>query len=280
MKNNEEFNNDSRPRDINDVTDPVNQNISSDKKKILQIQDLTKQFGELIAVNNVSFNVHQGEILGVIGPNGSGKTTLFNLISGVLKPENGKIITSNGDNIVGMRPDKIVRKYGIARTFQIVRPFKFLEAIDNVTVPHIPRQKISKPSKLKAAALSSLLEVDLGEKKSYPALILPHGDLKRLDFARATATNANILLLDEPFSGLGAEDAFRVTQLIKNANKDFGTTILLVEHKLKLLANLVDRIIVLDQGKLIAEGSPEEISKNIEVIVSYLGMEASKIVRN
>ncbi|MHA2091384.1 MAG: ABC transporter ATP-binding protein C-terminal domain-containing protein [Candidatus Kariarchaeaceae archaeon] len=185
-----------------------------------------------------------------------------------------------GDDITGKSPDQIVRDYGISRTFQIVRPFKHLDALSNVIVPHVPLQRISKPSKLRATAMSSLLEVDLGEKKSYPALILPHGDLKRLDFARAAATGAKILLLDEPFSGLSAEDGFRITQLIKNANKDLGVTILIVEHKLRLLSGLVDRIVVLDQGKLLAIGTPDEISRNQEVIKSYLGMEASEIVRS
>ncbi|MDH5403685.1 MAG: ABC transporter ATP-binding protein [Candidatus Heimdallarchaeota archaeon] len=244
---------------------------------ILRIIDLTKKFGELIAVNKATFDVYQGEILGIIGPNGSGKTTLFNMISGVLKPEEGEILTKKNENIVGKSTTKIVKKHKIARTFQIVRPFKLLQALDNVTIPHIPKG-LQSPKTLKTRSLTSLLEVDMGEKKNYPAAILPHGDLKRLDFARALATDAEVLLLDEPYSGLSVEDSFRITQLIKNANQEKGVTIMIVEHKLKLLANLVDRIVVLNQGKIIAIGTPEEISKNQVVIESYLGKEASSIV--
>ena len=254
-------------------------NTKQESEAVLQISDLTKRFGKLIAVNKVNLKVYQGEILGVIGPNGSGKTTLFNLISGFLKPDAGKIIVKNGDDIVGKSTNTIVRKYKIARTFQIVRPFKMLETLENATIAHIPQQIFAKPSTLRNAGLKSLLDVDLGEKKSYPAFILPHGDLKRLDFARATGTDAKILLLDEPFSGLSAEDAFRVTQLIKNANAEQGVTVMLVEHKLRLLSNLVDRIVVLDEGNVIAEGLPEEIAKNERVIASYLGQEASSILK-
>lgn len=404
----------------------------SEKKennRVLSVNGLTKKFGELVAINNVNFDVNRGEILGIIGPNGSGKTTLFNLLSGVLQPDSGAvhakrlkspsiidkiaqfmssknimlgifltflgIIASNednrylfftisiillvsefissryivagivlsfigimslidifllayignmvfikyslydysidlsflietantviyqlgfivfsiviiiygmlgkikggnriqddefkkskslfGENIIGKRPDQIVNQFGLARTFQIVRPFKMMTAEDNAKIAHIPKKVMVKPSTLKRAAIKSLLEVDLGEKKNYPALILPHGDLKRLDFTRTIATDSKIILLDEPFSGLSAEDSFRVTQLIKNANEDHNVTILLVEHKLRLLSNLVNRIIVLDQGSVIADGTPEEIAQDKQVIASYLGEEASEIVRS
>jgi branched-chain amino acid transport system ATP-binding protein len=185
-----------------------------------------------------------------------------------------------GENLIGKRTDHIVRHFGLARTFQIVRPFKLMSTLDNAKIAHIPNNTFAKSSALNRAAVSSLLEVDLGEKKNYPALILPHGDLKRLDFARTTATDSKIILLDEPFSGLSAEDSFRVTQLIKNANEDRNVTILLVEHKLRLLANLVSRIIVLDQGSVIADGTPEEVAQDKQVIASYLGEEASEIVRS
>lgn len=279
----------------------------------LKVVNLTKKFGELIAVNQANFEVKKGEILGIIGPNGSGKTTIFNLLSGVLKPDGGAIYAkrvrrdlsplsqiikklkrllnrdntyleteeaTEFENIAGLRTDKIVNQFGLVRTFQIVKPFKLLTAENNLIVPYVPKQPISKPSSIKNAAVSSLLAVDLGEKKNYPAFILPHGDLKRLDIARSMACDPQILLLDEPFSGLSAEDSFRVTQLIKNANEEFGLSIILVEHKLKLLSNLVSRIIVLDQGSVIAIGTPEEISKNALVISSYLGKEASLIVKS
>lgn len=284
--------------------------IKSDKK-VLEINNLSKSFHEVKALVDVSFSVNEGEIVGIIGANGSGKTTLFNCISGVLHPEKGEVLAKSipsptyskyfkailrshllvrksqlwnalykGDewaNIVGLKPNMILNDFGVARTFQIVRPFKFLTSIQNTTVPHVPKKLFSSPSSLKSAATRSLLEVDLGEKKNYPAVLLPHGDLKRLDFARAHAANPKILLLDEPFSGLSAEDAFRVTQLIKNANREHNTTILIVEHKLKLLKNLVERIIVFESGQIIASGTPEEISQNQRVIASYLGSEVSNI---
>ncbi|OLS20741.1 MAG: Lipoprotein-releasing system ATP-binding protein LolD [Candidatus Heimdallarchaeota archaeon LC_2] len=307
---------------------------------VLRIENLTKKFDEIVAVNNVSFDVKKGEILGIIGANGSGKTTLFNLISGVHDPTTGKIFaiqqtrtTSqnfkyeilrpfislfngiiylfitlisfvlfpfdladfkdrsknkrkretallNGRNSVdigGMRSDLIVNEFGIARTFQIVRPFKFLTTHENVTIPHVPRKTFASPAKLKSDGLRSLLDVDLGEKKNYPAFILPHGDLKRLDISRTLACDPEIILLDEPYSGLGSEDSFRITQLIKRANEEFGVTIMIVEHKLKFLSKLVTRIIVLDQGTVIAVGTPKEISENKKVISAYLGTEASQI---
>lgn len=272
---------------------------------ILRVRGLTKKFNEVIAVNDVDFHVIEGEVLGIIGSNGSGKTTLFNMISGVMNPTNGKIFAMQivkfkfheiydlirnkfrektnfgngiGVNISGYKPHIILNKFGIVRTFQIVRPFKYMTSLENVTVPNIPRYTFSSPTKLKSESMRSLLSVDLGEKQKYPAIILPHGDLKRLDFARAMSTKPKILLLDEPFSGLSSQDAFRVTQLIKNVNEEYGVTIIIVEHKLKLLANLVTRIMVLDQGRKIAEGTPKEISQNKVVIAAYLGKEASHIV--
>ncbi len=273
-------------------------------KKVLSIEKLTKKFNEFVAVDNVSFDVQEGEILGIIGSNGSGKTTLFNMISGVLEPTSGSIFAEQQSryslfdfpallktrfskkvrwgertavDIGGQSPHIVLNKFGIARTFQIVKPFKQVTTLENVTIPHIPQNFFAKPSTLKSRAIRSLLSVDLGEKQKYPAVILPHGDLKRLDFARAMATNPRLLLLDEPFGGLSSQDAFRVTQLIKNANKEYGVTIMIVEHKLKLLSNLVTRIVVLDHGQVIAMGTPKEISKNKDVIEAYLGVEADHI---
>ncbi len=273
-------------------------------RKVLSIEKLTKKFNEFVAVDNVSFDVYEGEVLGIIGSNGSGKTTLFNMISGVLEPTSGSIFAEQQSrfslfdfpsllktrfskrvrwedrtavDIGGQSPHIVLNKFGIARTFQIVKPFKQVTTLENVTIPHIPQNFMAKPSTLKSRAIRSLLSVDLGEKQKYPAVILPHGDLKRLDFARAMATNPRLLLLDEPFGGLSSQDAFRVTQLIKNANKEYGVTIMIVEHKLKLLANLVTRIVVLDHGQVIAMGTPKEIAKNKDVIEAYLGVEADHI---
>lgn len=243
---------------------------------ILEVKNLSKHFEGLKAVDQVNFSIHAGELIGVIGPNGAGKTTLFNLLTGFLKPERGSVILFNDKNIAGWPTFKIA-KLGIARTFQLVRPFKRLDALQNTMVPHIPRYLLSKTSTLKNRATWSLITVDLADKKNYPAFILPHGDLKRLDFARSMATQPKLLLLDEPFAGLSHEEGFRVQHLIQE-EREKGMTIVIVEHKLKILMKLVDKVLVLHQGRLIGEGTPQEIANNKEVIAAYLGTEAKDYV--
>jgi len=245
-------------------------------KIILETRNLSKHFEGLKAVNKVNITINSGQLIGIIGPNGAGKTTLFNLLTGFLKPTKGEIIFDGKKNIAGFAPFKIA-KLGIARTFQQVRPFKMLNALANTTIPHIPKNFFTSPAKLKNKATWSLITVDLAEKKNYPALILPHGDLKRLDFARSMATQPRVLLLDEPFSGLSHEEAFRVERLIREENKK-GMTIIIVEHKLKILMKLVERVLVLHQGKLIGEGTPKEIASNNAVVSAYLGSEAQRYV--
>jgi branched-chain amino acid transport system ATP-binding protein len=247
------------------------QQSSEEPETILEVSNLSKHFEGLKAVDKVNFSIKQGELVGIIGPNGAGKTTLFNLLTGFLKPEKDSKIHFRGKNITGWPTFKIA-KQGVTRTFQLVRPFKMLNALENTMVPHIPRHMLSKPSTLKNRATWSLIQVDLAEKKNYPAIILPLGDLKRLDFARSMAVQPKLLLLDEPFAGLSHEESFRVEHLIKEENEK-GMTIVIVEHKLKILMKLVRRILVLDQGRLIGEGTPKEISNNPEVISAYLGTE-------
>ncbi|MFX0124975.1 MAG: ABC transporter ATP-binding protein [Candidatus Hodarchaeota archaeon] len=246
-----------------------------DERILLEIKNLSKHFEGLKAVDQVTCSIKAGELIGVIGPNGAGKTTLFNLITGFLKPTGGKILFE-GKDITGWPTFKL-SKLGIARTFQIVRPFRFLDALENTMIPHIPKNILAKSSTLRNKAIWSLITVDLAEKKNYPAVILPHGDLKRLDLARSFAVQPRILLLDEPFSGLSYEEAFRVQRLIREAHKD-GMSIVIVEHKLKILMKLVEKVLVLHQGKLIGEGSPKEIANNTEVIKAYLGTEAKEYV--
>jgi len=245
---------------------------SNDRSRtILEVTNLSKHFRGLKAIDNIDFKIRSGELVGCIGPNGAGKTTLFNLLTGFLKPTNGKIIFDGKKDITGWPTFKIA-KLGIARTFQLVRPFKMLNALENTTVPHIPKNLFARTSKLKNKATWSLITVDLAEKKNYPSFILPHGDLKRLDFARSLAVQPRILLLDEPFAGLSAEEAFRVERLITDSCEK-GMTIIIVEHKLKILMRLVQRVLVLDRGKLIGQGTPKEIANNRDVIEAYLGKE-------
>jgi len=243
---------------------------------LLEAKNLSKHFEGIKAVDKVSFSLMPGELVGIIGPNGAGKTTLFNVLTGFLKPERGSVIIFDGHDITGW-PTFKVAKLGIARTFQLVRPFKMLDALENTTVAHIPKNFFSKSSTLRNKALWSLITVDLAEKKNYPAFILPHGDLKRLDFARSMAAQPRLLLLDEPFSGLSHEEGFRVQRLIREAHEK-GMTIAIVEHKLKILMKLVQNVLVFHEGKLIAEGTPQEIANNELVISAYLGTEAKQYV--
>ncbi|MFX1285850.1 MAG: ABC transporter ATP-binding protein [Promethearchaeota archaeon] len=256
------------------MTTNTSHRASTDSREIIiEVQNLSKHFEGLKAVDQVSFSIKSGDIVGCIGPNGAGKTTLFNLLTGFIKPTSGKVMF-NGKNITGWSPYKIA-KLGIARTFQLVRPFKRLDALENAMVPHIPKNFFSKSSILRNKAIWSLITVDLAEKKNYPAFILPHGDLKRLDFARSMATQPRVFLLDEPFSGLSFEESFRIQRLIREAHEN-GMTIMIVEHKLKILMKLVENVLVLHRGRLIGEGSPKEIANNKEVIAAYLGTEAKE----
>lgn len=257
------------------MTTNTSHRASNSRETIIDVKNLSKHFEGLKAVNQVSFSVKSGDIVGCIGPNGAGKTTLFNLLTGFIKPTSGEIMF-NGKNITGWSPYKIA-KLGIARTFQLVRPFRMLDALENAMIPHIPRNFFSKSSALRNKAIWSLITVDLAEKKNYPAFILPHGDLKRLDFARSMATQPRVFLLDEPFSGLSFEESFRIQRLIREAHEK-GMTIIIVEHKLKILMKLVEKVLVLHQGRLIGEGSPKEIANNKEVIAAYLGTEAIEYV--
>jgi branched-chain amino acid transport system ATP-binding protein len=241
--------------------------------RLLEVENLTKRFGGLMAVNNVSFHVDEGEIVGIIGPNGAGKTTLFNLISGFLKPDSGTV-KFEAEDITGLAPHKIVNK-GIARTFQVVRPFRHLPVIANVMVAlRSPRgsRKIKwlKTPERKAADL--LEDVGLSEVMLEPAENIGHGDLKRLEMAKALASEPDLVMLDEPFGGLNPlETDFLVKSIMRMHLDEPARGILIVEHKLYALMKIVNRVIVLHQGQKIAEGKPEEIAKNKMVIEVYMG---------
>jgi len=238
---------------------------------ILKVEGLTKNFGGLTAVRNVSFLLRKGETLGIIGPNGAGKTTLFNLLTGFLKPSQGTI-NFQGENIAGWKPYAIVNK-GIARTFQIVRPFLQLTAEENVIISCLAERAAVKErggQKPEAKARQLLKNVGLSGKESMLAKDLPHGDLKRLEMARALATGPELLLLDEPFAGLGHHEITALFPLIEQLSKE-GHSIIIIEHKLRELMKLVKRVITLHFGEKIADGTPDELSRNQRVIGAYLG---------
>jgi len=240
---------------------------------LLEVENLTKCFGGLTAVKNVSFHVDEGEMVGIIGPNGAGKTTLFNLISGFLEPDSGTV-KFKGENITGFAPHKIVNK-GIARTFQVVRPFHHLPVIANVMVAlKSPRgaKKIEWLKTMERKAVDLLEDVGLSDVALEPAENVGHGTLKRLEIAKALATEPDLLMLDEPFGGLNPLETDFLTKSITRMHLDEPARgILIVEHKLYALMKIVDRVIVLHQGEKIAEGKPEEIAKNKTVIEVYMG---------
>jgi branched-chain amino acid transport system ATP-binding protein len=240
---------------------------------LLQVENLTKRFGGLIAVNNVSFHIDEGEMVGIIGPNGAGKTTLFNLISGFLNPDSGTV-KFKGGNIIGLATHKIVNN-GIARTFQVVRPFRHLPVIANVMVAlKSPRgsRKIEWIKTFERKAVDMLEDVGLTELMLEPAENVGHGDLKRLEMARALATEPDLLMLDEPFGGLNPLETDFLMKSIQRVHLDHPTRgIIIVEHKLYALMQIVQRVIVLHQGEKIAEGTPEETAKNKKVIEVYMG---------
>ena len=238
---------------------------------LLEVKNLTKSFGGLIAVNNVSFSVDEGEILGIIGPNGAGKTTLFNLITGYLKPDSGKIIFK-GEDITGLPPNAIANR-GLVRTFQIVRPFRHLPTIANILVAlNSPRgrKRIEWIKTPERKAMDMLEDVGLSDLMLEPAENLSHGDLKRLEIARAMALEPDLLLLDEPFGGLNPIETEYMVKTIQRLHLD-GHTLVIVEHKLQALMKLVKRVLVMHYGEIIAEGKPEEIAQNKKVIEVYLG---------
>ena len=237
---------------------------------ILEVKNLTKKFGGLTAVNDFSFEIKRGEFVGLIGPNGAGKTTVFNLISGRDKPSSGSI-RFDGVNITGLKPYKIVN-LGIARTFQLVRSFKFLSLLDNISVSCLSKRgkAVSKKIGTEEYASSILTSIGLVDKATIPPVILPHGDLRKLQIGKAIGTNPELLLLDEPFSGLSHEEKVGITDLIKKLHDD-GVTIFLTGHVLRELMTLVPRVIAMHQGKFIIDGSPEEVAKNKIVLEAYLG---------
>jgi len=240
---------------------------------LLEVKGLTKYFGGLRAVHDLSFQVNAGEILGLIGPNGAGKTTAFNLIAGFIRPTEGRVLLE-GEDLAGMKPYAVTRR-GIARTFQIVKPFKKLPVLENVTLAAFLRF----PSRVEAEseARKVLRRMGLIQKLSAAASDLTLSEQKRLEIARALATRPKLLLLDEPMSGLNPTEIDQATRLVIEICRD-GVTLIWVEHVLKAIMNASHRVVVISQGRKIADSSPQQIVNNPEVISAYLGKRSSEHV--
>ena len=237
---------------------------------LLTVTDVGKRFRGLVAVDRVKFEVAEGEIFAIIGPNGAGKTTLFNMIAGVLAPNNGNIMFA-GERIDGLAPDKICRR-GIGRTFQIVRPFPALTVEDNVIVGALlHRHRIEDA---REHARNVLRRLDLYVKRDQKASSLTLPDRKRLELARALATDPKLLLLDEVMAGLRPMEVDVVVATLRELNRQTGLTILLIEHVMRAVMALAARVLVLHHGAAIAEGAPDAVVRNPAVIDSYLGAEA------
>jgi len=239
---------------------------------ILEGKGVTKYFGGLAAVSNLDFNVERGEALGLIGPNGAGKTTLFNLISAALVPKSG-IIRLKGKNITGLKPYKICRM-GVARTFQTVKVFPDMPVLDNVVLGSYFGTSTNMSSADAVVKASEILEfMGLSEVKAIPAKDLTLANQKRLEVARALATNPELLLLDEIMAGLNPAEVGQAMELV-NRIREKGITIIMIEHVMKAIMNVCERIIVLHHGAKIAEGTPQEIATSKKVIEVYLGEKA------
>ncbi len=269
------------PSNLHSISDQITM---PEQEALLTAAKITMRFGGLTAVRDFNLALHKGEIVALIGPNGAGKTTVFNMITGVYKPSEGKIYFMNQD-ITGVRPD-LITKSGIARTFQNIRLFKGLSVLDNVLIAnhlHLESGFIQATMKLpgyrkeekafREKSLALLERVDLIGSCNDKAGALPYGMQRKLEIARALATNPKILLLDEPAAGMNPREANDLTSFIYQIKAEFDLTILMIEHHMDLVMDISERIYVLDYGITIACGTPSQIQNNQKVIEAYLGVD-------
>lgn len=253
---------------------------------MLKVKDLTIQFGGLTAVESFNLAIEEEEVVGLIGPNGAGKTTIFNMLTGVYSPTSGSI-SYLGENINGLKPYTITQKQ-IARTFQNIRLFNNLSVIDNIKISYDYRinygivdaifrtNKFKKEeSRIEKDALELLKSFNLDDKANDLAINLSYGEQRRLEIARALAVKPKLLLLDEPAAGMNPQETIELMDMINWIKKKFKIAVLLIEHDMNLVMGICEKIIVLDYGKKIAEGTPEEVRNNARVIEAYLGEEGA-----